>query len=101
MGYVGDDVMKNWIMINYHEPPGRYGDDLAQAWQAHQDNCTNPPVDDRWYNDQTEPYLQWFGGIPAWKTNGESPNDEWAALNQDFLNTGVAVDDFDQSCPAC
>ncbi|MDP7436949.1 MAG: Ig-like domain-containing protein [Candidatus Marinimicrobia bacterium] len=69
---------------------------MAQSWQVHQDNCTNPPVDDRWYNDKTEPYLQWFGGIPAWKTNGESPNDEMSDLNNDFLNTGKAADDFDQ-----
>ena len=96
MGYVGDDVMKNWIQINYHTGSGSFADAMAGAWQVHQDNCTNPPVNDRWYNDQTEPYLQWFGGIPAWKTNGESPNDEMSELNNDFLNTGVAADDFDQ-----
>ena len=96
MGYVGDDVMKNWIQINYHTGSGSFADKMAQSWQVHQDNCTNPPVDDRWYNDKTEPYLQWFGGIPAWKTNGESPNDEMSDLNNDFLNTGKAADDFDQ-----
>ena len=96
MGYVGDDVMNNWIQINYHTGTGTFADDMAGAWQAHQNNCTNPPVDERWYNDQTEPYLQWFAGIPAWKTNGENPSDEMSILNQDFLNTGKAADDYDQ-----
>ena len=57
MGYVGDDVMKDWIQINYHTGSGKYADALAGAWQVHQDNCTNPPLNDRWYNNQTEPYL--------------------------------------------
>ena len=67
MGYVGDDVMNDWILIYYHTGSGTYADDLAKTWQAHQDNCTNPPIDDRWYSDQTEPYLQYFNGIPALK----------------------------------
>ena len=29
MGYVGDDVMKNWIKINYHIIGGNFEDELA------------------------------------------------------------------------
>ena len=97
MGYVGDDVMNDWILINYHTGSGTYADDLAKTWQAHQDNCTNPPIDDRWYSDQTEPYLQYFNGIPAFKINGEDTSPEWAAYTADFLNTGNPASDWDEA----
>ena len=34
MRYVGDDVMNDWILINYHTGSGTYADELAAAWQA-------------------------------------------------------------------
>ena len=97
MGYVGDDVMNDWILINYHTGSGTYADELAAPWQAHQDNCTNPPLDDRWYKDTSEPYLQYFGGIPAFKINGEDTSPEWTEYTKDFQNTGVAASDWDEA----
>ena len=97
MGYVGDDVMNDWILINYHTGSGTYADELAAPWQAHQDNCTYPPLDDRWYKDTSEPYLQYFGGIPAFKINGEDTSPEWTEYTKDFQNTGVAASDWDEA----
>ena len=97
MGYVGDDVMNDWILINYHTGSGTYADELAAPWQAHQDNCTYPPLDDRWYKDTSEPYLQYFGGIPAFKINGEDTSPEWTEYTKDFQNTGVADSDWDEA----
>ena len=70
---------------------------MAAPWQAHQDNCTNPPLDDRWYKDTSEPYLQYFGGIPAFKINGEDTSPEWTEYTKDFQNTGVAASDWDEA----
>ena len=96
MGYVGDDVMKDWIQINYHTGSGKYADELAGAWQVHQDNCTNPPLNDRWYNNQTEPYLL-YGTLPDFFINGENTDAERPGYNADFLNTGNPVSDWDEN----
>ncbi|HHZ99380.1 MAG TPA: T9SS type A sorting domain-containing protein, partial [Candidatus Marinimicrobia bacterium] len=96
MGYVGDDVMKDWIQINYHTGSGKYADALAGAWQVHQDNCTNPPLNDRWYNNQTEPYLL-YGTLPDFFINGENTDAEWPGYNADFLNTGNPASDWDEN----
>jgi len=96
MGYVGDDVMNDWIQINYHTGSGKYADELAGAWQVHQDNCTNPPLNDRWYNNQTEPYLL-YGTLPDFFINGENTDAEWPGYNADFLNTGNPASDWDEN----
>ena len=44
MGYVGDDVMKNWIKINYHIIGGNFEDELAKPHVLHEDNCRLIPL---------------------------------------------------------
>ena len=91
MGYVGDDVMKDWILIFYHTQ-----DELENTHQLHQDNCSTPPFGHRWQNDQELPYLESYGSYPTFKYNGENPRDEIADLAADFLNTGNPASDWDE-----
>ena len=91
MGYVGDDVMKDWILIFYHTQ-----DKLENTHELHQDNCSTPPFGHRWQNDQELPYLESYGSYPTFKYNGENPRDEITDLSADFLNTGNPASDWDE-----
>jgi len=100
MGYVGDDVMKNWIKINYHIIGGNFEDELAKPHVLHEDNCTVNPVSHRFQTGDKEPYLAHFAGIPVFKTNGKDPTDEMTALGGYapglFMNKGRTATDYDE-----
>jgi len=102
MGYVGDDVMKNWIKINYHIIGGNFEDELAKPHVLHEDNCTVNPVAHRFQTGDKEPYLAHFAGIPVFRANGKDPYDEMTLLGGGydpayfFMNKGRTASDYDE-----
>ena len=67
MGYVGDAVFNNWIMIFYHNGGN---DQLRLVDELHDDNCSTNPFQYRWGTPGSKPYDHSINGYPHFELNG-------------------------------